>query len=1158
MDAVSGSVKVRETGFGIPGLLVSVFDVDDEQAAVGEFRGSRLGSVLTDGSGRFELSFERAAGGDGGTVAPVASPNLAIVVSAAEGPAEEGGPAVLHRSPKPRAQAGHVESFSIRLPAEVLRNAGIEPPAEMPDPDADLGVLRRRDERTAKLEGGLRELVEKRIKEDQELDADFDRSYLPALRKRLSTVPVDVVDRRRRVQAPEEIEPKNRQAVHDGIAGRFQSNGAERIKIRTRFHLTEAQAKRVDELSQQGQKPLTGPELRRVLLDSAQDTPPVPAVLVDEPTLLKEFLERTHQEKCSEEHLGLAGEPHEEAGPGDPPGAQPDLNSTPFTDSDIPRLMARLLSAVAPPEQPVAFAATQQGRADAGAVQSTVDAFAMRPGPADVPALFDFHRLEIAFDHVWQEIIDETLIDVARELHHRVRGLGGDPAVRPGMDPIRAIQRATQRVERVALRPSGRLRFESGAAFNVPAKDPASGATLDPPAKDPGSDGRSEDVAVRPPSGLLTELEELLQQSHAFTVYGAEAGSRSVNFGLVVTYRQEWVPVTYQAGPLVKTIPLAPGEARRVTRKTVIRRKRAEKELERSSVLRREELNQTSRAESDIVRKAMAKTNFSLTAEGTYNLGVASGESTTKLGRDAQEDSRDAKKEFREAVHKAAHEYKQERSTEITSEVSTEFEEGETSELVNKNDELHVTYLLYELQRRYRVTESIHRATPVVLVAQEVPNPSQITDAWLLAHDWVLSQVLLHDQFRPALEYLSRNVAGDRLALATLKSNVDNQRAIVKDLQRNLVAMEDQAGRRYEALLRAVEDRIGQVAQDEEEGFLKKLGESIGIGASETPEAARMREEAASDAEQRAVDKVKELAMRLQREVTALNEITEKYARLRSEQRNREVQIARLRVHVARNILFYMQAIWAFEVPDQRYLRLHQTKVPVFSDGGTQYMPTGETAGVRIVGLDGTGVVEAVGHEFEVTPEVQILQGEQTLAEVAHLDDLLGFRGNYLLFPLKEPNPLTEFMLAPYVDAGWKLMDPDDPAGLSLHQFARYVCFLHERLTPDEFEALKEDLKRRYQALLQDPQRQAEEIVVPTDSLFIEALPGAHPVLEDFKLIHRAVDVKKAQSDARESELENLRLAARLLGGELEDPDVERKIVIEGDNQGIVVPAGDQ
>ncbi len=71
-------------------------------------------------------------------------------------------------------------------------------------------------------------------------------------------------------------------------------------------------------------------------------------------------------------------------------------------------------------------------------------------------------------------------------------------------------------------------------------------------------------------------------------------------------------------------------------------------------------------------------------------------------------------------------------------------------------------------------------------------------------------------------------------------------------------------------------------------------------------------------------------------------------------------------------------------------------------------------------------------------------------------------------------------------------------------------------------------------------------VIVPSNSLYIEALPGTHPLLEDFKLIHRAVDVKKAQAEARHAELENLRLAARLANAELGDPDVEKKIVVEG------------
>jgi hypothetical protein len=70
--------------------------------------------------------------------------------------------------------------------------------------------------------------------------------------------------------------------------------------------------------------------------------------------------------------------------------------------------------------------------------------------------------------------------------------------------------------------------------------------------------------------------------------------------------------------------------------------------------------------------------------------------------------------------------------------------------------------------------------------------------------------------------------------------------------------------------------------------------------------------------------------------------------------------------------------------------------------------------------------------------------------------------------------------------------------------------------------------------------------VVPTNSLFIEVLPGTRPLLENFKLRHRELDVYKVQSEVRKAELENLRLAARLLNAEREDPDIEKKIVVEG------------
>jgi len=80
------------------------------------------------------------------------------------------------------------------------------------------------------------------------------------------------------------------------------------------------------------------------------------------------------------------------------------------------------------------------------------------------------------------------------------------------------------------------------------------------------------------------------------------------------------------------------------------------------------------------------------------------------------------------------------------------------------------------------------------------------------------------------------------------------------------------------------------------------------------------------------------------------------------------------------------------------------------------------------------------------------------------------------------------------------------------------------------------------------PRPSADEIIVPTGQLFIEALPGRHPLLEDFKLRHRLEDVLKVKAEVRHAELENLRLAARLVAGEREDPDVQKKIQVDVNN----------
>jgi hypothetical protein len=116
--------------------------------------------------------------------------------------------------------------------------------------------------------------------------------------------------------APDEVATRNRAAIKDGVADRFGSAGATPLTIKTVFHLTPDQQQRVDQLSANGQNPLTADELRRVLLDTEEAQPQAPAVLVREDALLKEFVARTRQEQLSEALLAVT-----------PDGAAPAANA---------------------------------------------------------------------------------------------------------------------------------------------------------------------------------------------------------------------------------------------------------------------------------------------------------------------------------------------------------------------------------------------------------------------------------------------------------------------------------------------------------------------------------------------------------------------------------------------------------------------------------------------------------------------------------------------------------------------------------------------------------------------------------------------------------------------------------------------------------------
>jgi hypothetical protein len=140
--------------------------------------------------------------------------------------------------------------------------------------------------------------------------------------------------------------------------------------------------------------------------------------------------------------------------------------------------------------------------------------------------------------------------------------------------------------------------------------------------------------------------------------------------------------------------------------------------------------------------------------------------------------------------------------------------------------------------------------------------------------------------------------------------------------------------------------------------------------------------------------------------------------------------------------------------------------------------------------------------------------------------------------------PFASHLVSDFIDTNYGVNDPAE-----------------QPFDPEEFDTrwraaagninLRTQLQQELKAYIDQILEGTDEIVVPTGQLFIEALPGSHPLLENFKLAHREKDVELVMAKIEHDRLENLRLATRVVQGQsdaklLEDPDIEKKIVVAG------------
>ena len=115
--------------------------------------------------------------------------------------------------------------------------------------------------------------------------------------------------------------------------------------------------------------------------------------------------------------------------------------------------------------------------------------------------------------------------------------------------------------------------------------------------------------------------------------------------------------------------------------------------------------------------------------------------------------------------------------------------------------------------------------------------------------------------------------------------------------------LKGQVTSRYSPLETSIESRARAIQADNSGGILGDAITSTFGGSSPDPEAMQSREDVARDAYERIVKQEKRVQERLDREVTALNALTETYTKQLSDHLNRRAQIARLQIHLKSNIM---------------------------------------------------------------------------------------------------------------------------------------------------------------------------------------------------------------------------------------------------------------
>jgi hypothetical protein len=593
---------------------------------------------------------------------------------------------------------------------------------------------------------------------------------------------------------------------------------------------------------------------------------------------------------------------------------------------------------------------------------------------------------------------------------------------------------------------------------------------------------------------------------------------------------------------IIRTIPLGPKQTERVSTKVVRRTMLRHTSEDLQATERSTDVSDTATNSTEVLREAARSLGWHAEAQGTARWGWGSAKVSAGVKGETKNRDQRATKKLSEVMRKTAGKLRTESKVIVSTETEAEFEEQTVSEIQNPNDEIPLTYVFRTLQHQFDLFTSIKEVSNVIMVAEPVPRPAQITRAWLKRYDWIIARVLLDDSYRETLNSL------------------------------NLVE-----SRRHSDELEVTLQKILQKTV----GHLGNLATNSGSFSMENVDIAQEAQRGYREAVQKSREEAK---------------------RRRLERR----KVLRLLQHVEDNILHYCRAIWSQEDPDQRLLRYRRLGLGIPTEWDfVLEEPDPEELFVKIenaseneegdivIELDGwyvanpessvsisdiidpSGPIGFFGNYalFEMKPEYsgenifpmlndlktpylyvepsetedceapeEASQNASTSAPVILDPRLIELKEKYAKNPPADEcfvdlDTIREMVnLVPDLRVLAEQARLDDEEAKSVGQAANNLIELVNN----------KDLFRKYYAEYLFRKDRSRRFLLETNNLVVDIQVGEGSVMEEFKKAHREIDVEKAIAERDQLRLENRRRTELLNAGNLADPDIDKVTIVAG------------